>query len=731
MFIRRLSVTGFGCLDDVAWEFAPGGFLILGPNESGKTTLVRCIEALLFGYPPKESRPWRPWDAAEFAGELELGDEDGSLHISRSFADNRTTVIRRDREGNALDQPLGPVALPPGGTTHERTLYSSWLSAAIGLHSADLFARTLYVPQGSLEVEVGQIDALLRSYMTGGGLDVAAVSQALAERRRSVAKLPSEGRARVGELDRVRDELKGARAELAQAREREGRFEQLRTDLSDLQSKLDTQQTEHDRLAALLETADRAEQLRETAGRLEELVTRYRREQKQDAETQAKVAQLARQLEGEEDLVENAQAIRPSLDDWERAHDTVEVARERLAALTEAGEVGPHGVIAAAVGGVVGGVLGVLLAGWPGGLVGVVLGLVLGFALGWWLLVRRPRLAERSLRQRDLSAAEEDFRQAAEGLAQIVPRVPQEEFARLREHLDGLQLLARQKADLEAALLSDEAAQELATQLEARSAELEAVKKEQRDLDGALARAGLGEGTGIEDARHQWKVLADDLQAGSRRLQALREEAAELRGAQKRPAVVVAEEVEELEERERQLSDRFEGLRRAEEVWAEALGQFQGTYLERYAERVGAWLRELSGGGYGGVRMQPQADVPERRRSQAQARRVADGRWIPADRLSRGASDRLYLALRLALAEVMGEQGVAGPLILDDPFVTFDADRLADAFETLRRVAERRQVILLAHDERYRELGWPVIELPAGHGLRGTQSGGQARVGEG
>jgi len=40
-------------------------------------------------------------------------------------------------------------------------------------------------------------------------------------------------------------------------------------------------------------------------------------------------------------------------------------------------------------------------------------------------------------------------------------------------------------------------------------------------------------------------------------------------------------------------------------------------------------------------------------------------------------------------------------------------------------------VILLAHDEGYRELGWPVSELPAGHGLRGTKSGGHARVGEG
>lgn len=724
MFIRRLSITGFGCLRDVAWEFPPGGLVILGPNESGKSTLVLCIEALLFGYQPRGARPWQPWEGAEFVGELELGDENGGLHIRRSFANNQTTVTRRDGQGNIIDQPLGPVRLPPRGTTHERALYGSWLSAAIGLDSADLFRRTLYVPQGSLEVEVGQIDAVLRSYMTGGGLDVEAVGQALAERRRSVAKLASEGRANPGELDEVRVELERTRGELAQAREREGRFEQLRTDLSDLQSKLDTQQTEHDRLDHLLKTADRAGQLQEKVGGLEELLAGYTRERELDAGRREKVAQLAGQLEGEQDLVENAETIRRTLGDWERARDAAQVARERLAALAEAGEAGAHGVIAAGIGGLVGGVLGVLLAGWPGGLVGVVVGLALGFVLGWWLVVQRPRLAERGLRQRDLSAAEEEFRQAGEGLRQIVPGVPREQFPGLREHLEGLLLLARQKADLETALLSDEAVQELAAQAKARSTELEAVKEEQQTLDGALSEAGLGEDARLEDARDRWNVLGRELETGRGRLQALREEAAELRGAMGRPVALLREEVEELEERERELASRFQGLSLAEEVWAEAVGQFQETYLERYAERVGAWLQHLSGGGYAEVRIHSQAGAPE-------ALRVEDGRWIPVDRLSRGASDRLYLALRLALAEVMGEQGVMGPLILDDPFVTFDAERLEDAFETLRRVAERRQVILLAHDEQYRELGWPVEELPVRPGRKPPQSRADATVGEG
>ncbi|MBU1157286.1 MAG: hypothetical protein KJ921_15645, partial [Proteobacteria bacterium] len=63
--------------------------------------------------------------------------------------------------------------------------------------------------------------------------------------------------------------------------------------------------------------------------------------------------------------------------------------------------------------------------------------------------------------------------------------------------------------------------------------------------------------------------------------------------------------------------------------------------------------------------------------------------------LSRGTRDQLYLCLRLALAQEITAQGEPLPLILDDPLVNFDAQRLAAALAMLCRVAEERQVILL------------------------------------
>lgn len=73
----------------------------------------------------------------------------------------------------------------------------------------------------------------------------------------------------------------------------------------------------------------------------------------------------------------------------------------------------------------------------------------------------------------------------------------------------------------------------------------------------------------------------------------------------------------------------------------------------------------------------------------------ADGLLLDGLRLSAGTRDQLYLALRLAVCEVLRGDGEPVPLILDDPFVTFDDKRAARALALLRRLAAERQIIVL------------------------------------
>ena len=69
---------------------------------------------------------------------------------------------------------------------------------------------------------------------------------------------------------------------------------------------------------------------------------------------------------------------------------------------------------------------------------------------------------------------------------------------------------------------------------------------------------------------------------------------------------------------------------------------------------------------------------------------------------SEGATDQLYLALRLAMSEVLLPEGA--PLILDDALVRFDNARLCQAMDVLQDEAQKRQILLFTCTGRERIL---------------------------
>ena len=77
---------------------------------------------------------------------------------------------------------------------------------------------------------------------------------------------------------------------------------------------------------------------------------------------------------------------------------------------------------------------------------------------------------------------------------------------------------------------------------------------------------------------------------------------------------------------------------------------------------------------------------------------------FPTKRLSTGTTQQLYLSLRIALLLVAEETGRSLPIVADDILVSFDASRRLGAAHALRRLAERRQVILFTCHRDTQEL---------------------------
>ncbi|HHT02151.1 MAG TPA: AAA family ATPase [Firmicutes bacterium] len=127
--------------------------------------------------------------------------------------------------------------------------------------------------------------------------------------------------------------------------------------------------------------------------------------------------------------------------------------------------------------------------------------------------------------------------------------------------------------------------------------------------------------------------------------------------------------------------------------------RFHETHRERLARQATAWFRELTG------RPERQVHLDETFRV---SWRDGDGREFAVSQLSQGAQDQLALALRLAVADLVANQ-VGLPLLCDDPFLNYDADRLHMTHNALQQVAKGRQVVLVSHRADLARWGHPMV----------------------
>ncbi len=68
--------------------------------------------------------------------------------------------------------------------------------------------------------------------------------------------------------------------------------------------------------------------------------------------------------------------------------------------------------------------------------------------------------------------------------------------------------------------------------------------------------------------------------------------------------------------------------------------------------------------------------------------------------LSRGTADQLYLALRLALCDMLLGGEDPCPIVLDDALINFDDARMGHALDYLAEIAQHRQILLFSCHSR-------------------------------
>ena len=241
MQITDIEIARFGVWRDLTLPLAgPGLNLLYGPNEAGKTTLMRFVRGVLYGYEPFSTHGFRErngeaqstagWDGTLFA------EIDGAPHVLRRFSeaggDPRGTLIVTDPDGEThgeewLHDRLGGLSETLYRNVYALGIYE--LQELATLEHADVASHVHGVSLGpagrrflaAADAAENEANALLT---TGPGGDAVGgrIAELLRTRSSLTAKLAAlpDGRAAAGELRTESDKLARAATKLERKKKR-------------------------------------------------------------------------------------------------------------------------------------------------------------------------------------------------------------------------------------------------------------------------------------------------------------------------------------------------------------------------------------------------------------------------------------------------------------------------------------------------------------------------------
>lgn len=647
----------YGKLNQAQLDLQPGLNVICAPNEGGKSTWSRFLLTMFYGLNTRQrgdladKNRFQPWNGTPMQGRLEL-----------SIGENLLVLSRRTQRADA---PMGVFSCTYAGTdTPVPDLDAAHCGEALLGVPQSVYQRCAFIPSGSMAINADadlerRINALIST-----GEEKVSFLQAENRLKKQLHQRKYNRTGAIPQLEAEIVELMAARAEVKSLAEQEAFLHsQLLQAQQEQKERLLIRQREIQRQAEekqqlLLQLPDNAtlQNINEQLGAVRSLA-----EQAQQAEDAAKQQDAAIQAQLQE---LNRNPLCPmTKSELETQLQIQPPAPPQVAQL----------LICLSLSLCSGGFL------WYELDQSQILWLCIACAATaltagsfLWLLVKRLRLQQQ--RRRELKRQEE-LRKLAESYLPLLEEVERQRSllqqqrqaaadsgAQVRSTL--AQLLgqvrqwapeARSAADIRRFVQQTTQRREDLTQ-EIRQAQSGVLQVQPDDTDGTCARLQQ------QIAQIQGRLAAigqpDDLE---RQLRSMQEQLAQLQGEYDALAMALGS----LRTANVALQNRFspELGRRAAEIFADMTGSdWSSILLDREFHLSAETDRD-----------------PTRRNVQL---------------LSTGTADQLYLAVRLAICEMILPPEQNPPLILDDALLTFDDMRLGKTLDYLTRLGEKRQILL-------------------------------------
>lgn len=708
MEFRKMRAT-FGKLQDQTLLLQPGLNCIYAPNESGKSTWSHFIRIMLYGLSTRDrgaladKNRFAPWNGSAMQGQLEVTDSDGT----------RLTLSRDTRRSNA---PMGHFTCTYAGTADVVPGMDSRNAGETLLGvPREVFERSAFIRQSALAVDSNaELERRIAALITTGDEDVSytevrdRLKRQLNRRRsnRVTGQIPLLER----EIDTLKRQLtyRNDLAEQAEAARRKS--DGLDRQLADLQTQqaLWQRRQQMDSLRSFKEAQTAAEEAERNAARLLE----------QSGKALPPDEDLTR-MEGQYVALRDAQnTLRRAQEDAADAKAEAESAVSRCAAhplypndeaacqLRLDAIVAPDtpsplllGVDALLIlGGAVGAVFFRLyfLIFALTGVVSAIIG----------LLRRKNVRAAQSKANADRTALETQIEAYLPLLRQMreADRYYQQSAAtaaglsaaqqqQLLTLLSALQPYAPTAVDLSSA-------QTALLHLQQQRAALSAARQTAREaaMRRDLLRQQLPEALPPEDdIPLPHPVLSrEEVAAQLPRVMALRQSTrTQLDTLTGQLSVLDSDDDMDvqLQQKQQQLAElqaQYDAIALAMDVLEEANAALQTRFSPALGARAAEIFAQITGGRYQKVLLSRDFSLET----------DTGGVQRSVQLLSQGTADQLYLAVRLAICDLVLPEKRHVPLILDDALLSFDDNRLCAALDYLLQESENRQILLFTCQKR-------------------------------
>ena len=153
------------------------------------------------------------------------------------------------------------------------------------------------------------------------------------------------------------------------------------------------------------------------------------------------------------------------------------------------------------------------------------------------------------------------------------------------------------------------------------------------------------------------------------------------------------EEYELLQEELKDLVEKNESINLAKEFLNKAYIKMKNNITPKFTENLSKNISSISNNKYSKVGVNDEKGLIVENEY---------GEYIPAERLSIGTIDQLYLSLRLSMIDELSSEKM--PIILDEAFAYFDDTRLENILKFLNENMENHQVIIFTCTKREQEI---------------------------